>query len=100
MARGPEQAYSALRTVLAVSVLLILGVIYHLIRAPSSMYLAGRLTGTTGNPQFLGAFLAFGLPTCYGLLLKRDESKPWRVTAACAVGLSVAFILMSGSAPL
>jgi hypothetical protein len=94
---GPQQAYSALRAVLAVSILLILGIACHLLIRPLSMYLAGRLTGTTGNPQFLGAFLAFGLPTCYGLLLKRDEPVPWRIAAAGGLGMSVAFILMSGS---
>jgi hypothetical protein len=94
---GPEQAYSALRAICGSTALLTIGVIFHLLIRPSSMYVAGRLTGTTGNPQFLGAFFAFGLPTCYGLLLKRDEPTSWRVTAGCVLGLSVGFVLMSGS---
>lgn len=92
-----RDVYVALGCVAAAGVLVVAGTIYQLALHPGAILLNNRLFGTTNNPNTLGYVSAITLPTFIVLLIRR-QGPPWvRLVLMCAAGLTVVFILWTGS---
>ncbi len=95
--QSPRQAYTLLKSVLGGVALVIFGSLLQYVVNKDSALFGGRLTGTTTNPQVLGAILAFSLPSAYTVLMSSAASKSMRLWAGALAGLSVVCIVWSGS---
>lgn len=77
--------------------LVVLGTVYQLIVNRTPIISGSRLTGVTGNPQFLGILIAYTLPfTAH--LLTRPSGKKWiRPLLIAQVTLMVVMLIWTGS---
>lgn len=92
-----DDLYKLIWSVSCVGGLVILGTFYQLLINRSSVLSGNRLTGITGNPQFLGIIIAFTLPFTAHLLSRRGGRVWIRPLLIAQIGLTIVFLTWTGS---
>lgn len=90
-----EQLRRAIRAVAWAAGLMVVLNTAQFVISPGSVFVSGRMYGTTPNPQRLGVYLAAALPFCVWCAL--EGRGPWRVVYGSIGGLSLVMIAATGS---
>jgi hypothetical protein len=92
-----KNARVLVRCIVGMGLIFLLTTCYQLVMGPHEIVHNNRLFGTTANPQQAGMLIGIMLPPACYLLMRRGESRLWKLFVGASIAVSLLFLLWTQS---